>query len=93
MIGWALRWVVVRCGFGFVCAVIMNGGSWLPPLTKSKPDPVISAATRADPSPAASEAVNTLVYPVDARGHILVNAVVNGAPVRFWSIRVRASSR
>jgi aspartyl protease family protein len=24
-----------------------------------------------------------LVYPVDARGHILVNAAVNGAPVRF----------
>lgn len=80
MIGWALRWVVVWCSFACVCAVVMNGGSWLPVLSKSKPDLVINTASQADPTPVA---VNTLVYPVDARGHILVNAVVNGAPVRF----------
>ena len=83
MIGWALRCVVVWCGFALVGAVVVNGGSWLPSLNKSKPEPVISAMNPADPASAPTAAVNTLVYPVDARGHILVNAVVNGAPVRF----------
>lgn len=83
MIGWALRWVVVWCSFAFVCAVVMNGGSWLPTLSKSNPDLVINTTTQADPMPVAAAAVNTLVYPVDARGHILVTAAVNGAPIRF----------
>ena len=47
MIGWALRWVVVWCGFALVGAVVVNGGSWLPSLNKSKPEPVISAMTQA----------------------------------------------
>jgi aspartyl protease family protein len=81
MIGWALRWVLVWCGLAVVCAAVVDGGRWIPPTGLAKPEIVASRATPAEPAPAA--AVNTLVYPVDARGHVVLDAVVNGAPVRF----------
>jgi aspartyl protease family protein len=81
MIGWALRRVVLWCGLALVCVAIMDGGHWLPRLDRAKPETVASRATEAEPAP--PPAVNTLVYPVDARGHVVLDAVVNGAPVRF----------
>jgi aspartyl protease family protein len=81
MIGWALRWVLFWCGAAVVCAAIIDGGHWLLPMGETKPEIVVGNATPAEPSAAA--AVNTLVYPADRRGHIVLDAVVNGAPVRF----------
>jgi aspartyl protease family protein len=81
MVGWALRWVMLWCGLAIVCVAVIDGGSWLPFLRNVQPDIVASRATQAEPVTVA--AVNTLAYPVDARGHVLLDAVVNGAPVRF----------
>ena len=71
MIGWALRWVLLCCGFALLCAVLRDH----------------SAALQADhpgePRPSASSAPNTIVYAADDRGHVVVDAAVNGAPVRL----------
>lgn len=80
MIGWALRWMILSCGLTIVCVAVMDGGRWLPRQEAATPEIVASQAPEAA-APAA--AVNTLVYPVDARGHVLLDAVVNGASVRF----------
>jgi clan AA aspartic protease (TIGR02281 family) len=80
MVGWALRWVLVWFGIAAVWAAVTKGG-WLPPPGSAPPEIAISAAPRAPTEPPA--AVNTLVYPADGRGHILLDAFVNGAPVRF----------
>jgi aspartyl protease family protein len=84
MIGWALRWVIVWCAVAFACAAVLKGGIRLPLPSPARPDIVAGIANPAATGPdAAVAAVNTLVYPVDARGHVVLDAVVNGAPVRF----------
>jgi aspartyl protease family protein len=80
MIGWALRWVLLCCTASVLLIAILNF-HWLPPPDKNTPEPVTSAVAPAEPSPAAG--VNTLVYPADGRGHVILDAAVNGAPVRF----------
>jgi aspartyl protease family protein len=80
MIGWALRWALLCCGLTIVCVAVMDGGRWLPRYEAATPE---MAASQAPEAPAPEAAVNTLVYPVDGRGHVLLDAVVNGAPVRF----------
>jgi aspartyl protease family protein len=80
MIGWALRWVLVWCGIAVVWTAVTRGGGW-PPLLNPVPPQIVTVPNRGATEPQA--AVNTLVYPVDARGHVLLDAVVNGAPVRF----------
>jgi aspartyl protease family protein len=81
MIGWALRWVLLCCGSAVLFIVAMNGGRWLPSFDKAKPGPVVSTAPPAEPPVTAG--VNTLVYAADGRGHVILEAVVNGAPMRF----------
>jgi aspartyl protease family protein len=81
MIGWALRWMMLCCGLAMVCVAVVDSARWLPQREAGKSEPVASEAARLEAAPAA--AVNTLVYPVDARGHVFLDAVVNGAPVRF----------
>lgn len=78
MVGWALRWVLVWCAVAVICAVVAKGGGGWPSLPgPSRPEIVVGNA----PEPVSP--VNTLVYPVDARGHVLLDAAVNGTPVRF----------
>ena len=81
MIGWALRWVLLWCGAAFLFVTAMKGGPWLPSIDKIRPEGVTSAAAPAGPIPAPIS--NTLIYPTDRRGHVLVDAIVNGAAVRF----------
>jgi aspartyl protease family protein len=81
MVGWALRWVLLWSGVAVLFITAMNAGRWLPSLDKLRPEPVISAATPAEP--AVTAGVNTLVYPANRRGHVILDADVNGAPVRF----------
>jgi aspartyl protease family protein len=81
MVGWALRWVMLWCALAIVCVAVMDRGRWAPSMDGAQPQTVAGRVASAEPMPAA--AVNTLVYPVDARGHVLLDAVVNGAPVRF----------
>jgi aspartyl protease family protein len=64
-----------------VCVAIIGGDKWLPSNSPAKPEIVLPAATPADPG--ADPAVNTLVYPANRAGHVIVDAVVNGAPMRM----------
>jgi aspartyl protease family protein len=81
MIGWALRWVLLCCGITALCLAVIRGGPWLPTNGAAKPDIVVRSATSAEPQ--AGPAFNTLVYPANARGHVVIDAIVNGAPVRM----------
>ena len=77
MIGWALRWVLSCCGIALLCTGIVRLGSGyllLDRATKSEP-----AARVAEIGPA----VNTLVYPANEQGHVILDAAVNGASVRL----------
>ena len=76
VIGWALRWVLLCCGIALFCAGIVKLGpqSFLDRAAKSEP-----AARAAEIAPA----VNTLVYPANEQGHVIVDAAVNGASVRL----------
>lgn len=81
MIGWALRWVLVWCGAVVVWIVVVDRNHWLPPSGAGKPAIVARAQTAAEPQP--GPAVDSLVYPADRAGHVVIDAVVNGAPMRM----------
>jgi aspartyl protease family protein len=81
MIGWALRWVLLWCGVTVVCVAVIGGGKWLPSTGATKPDIVLRGAAPAEPR--ADPAFNTLVYPANRTGHVIVDAVVNGMPMRM----------
>jgi aspartyl protease family protein len=71
VIGWALRWVLLCCGLVFLTILIVNRGATLLP-------------DRTAPSPSgAGPAPNTIVYTASESGHVVVDAAVNGAPVRL----------
>ena len=76
MISWALRWVLLCCGIAVLCAGIAKvGPQFLPdPVTTSEP---------AAPAGEIGPAVNTLVYPANGQGHVILEAAVNGASVRL----------
>ena len=78
MIGWALRWVLLWCGATLLLITAMNGGHWLPSLDKIKPERLTTPA-----EPIRAPISNTLIYPADSRGHVVLEAIVNGASVRF----------
>jgi aspartyl protease family protein len=81
MIGWALRWAALWFGMAVLSVAVINGGRWLPSLDKAKPDIARGFASPAEP--AAAAAVNRLAYPINGRGQVVLDAIVNGAPVRF----------
>jgi aspartyl protease family protein len=76
VIGWALRWVLVCSVIALLCTGIVKLG----------PEFSLDRATKSGPPAHAAEigpAVNTLVYPANEQGHVIVEAAVNGAPVRL----------
>ncbi len=81
MIGWALRWVLMWCGAAVVCVAVVDRDTWLPPSGAARSEIVPHAATAAEAQP--SPAFDTLVYPADRAGHVIIGAVVNGAPMRM----------
>jgi aspartyl protease family protein len=81
MIGWALRWVLLWCGVTLVCVVVIGRDKWLPSNGAIKPQIVLRTATPVEPR--ADPAINTLVYPANRAGHVIIDAVVNGAPMRM----------
>jgi aspartyl protease family protein len=81
MIGWALRWVLLWCGVTVLCIAVIAGDKWLPSNGAAKPEIVMRGASSAELQ--AGPAFNTLVYPVNPAGHVVVDAVVNGAPMRM----------
>lgn len=77
MIGWALRSVLLCCGLVFLGVALVDRVSPLlqergPQSGSRKPEP---AAVQPPP--------NTIAYPANAHGHVLLEAVVNGSPVRM----------
>lgn len=80
MIGWALRWVVAWCVLFVVGAAVVQREGWLAP-SREGADIARRSVPPADRQPA--PALNTLVYPADHVGHIVIDAVVNGVPIRM----------
>ena len=82
MIGWALRWVLLWCGVAMVCRA--EGRRRLAAAAQCR-EARNRIGQRHDLGRAAAPgpATNTLVYPTDARGHVVLDAVVNGASMRF----------
>jgi aspartyl protease family protein len=76
VIGWALRWVFVCCALTFVCAGIAKLG---PELLLNH----TAASGTAVPVAANGAATNSLVYPANQQGHVILDTVVNGASVRM----------
>jgi aspartyl protease family protein len=81
MIGWALRWAALWFGVAVLSVAVINSGRWMPSLDQTKPDIARRFVSPAEPPAAA--AVNRLAYPIDGRGQVVLDAIVNGAPVRF----------
>ena len=76
MIGWALRWVLSCCGIAILCTGIVKFG----------PEPFVDRTAKPEPAARPAEigpAVNTLVYPANESGHVVLDGAVNGAPVRL----------
>ena len=81
MIGWALRWVLLGCGLVLVGVGLLDRGAALLPDIASparREGQVAVAAPRAATPPP-----NTIVYTVNEQGHVVLDAAVNGAPVRM----------
>ncbi len=81
MIGWAVRWVLLWCGIVLLGIGILDRGAALLP-DRGGPSgsevPVVAAArTVAGPTS------NTIVVAGNAQGHVVLEATVNGAPVRM----------
>jgi aspartyl protease family protein len=70
VIGWALRWVLLCCGIVLLGVGLLDRGAAL------LPDIASPAAPRASAPPS-----NTIVYTANERGHVVLDAAVNGAPV------------
>ena len=78
MIGWALRQLVLWGGMAITLFAI---GSHL----KQPPSPAIPApaAPTAAAPPARGAMPNALVFRANPQGHVVIDAFVNGAPIRF----------
>lgn len=80
MIGWALRRVLLWCGAALLCVGLVERGAQL--LPREATAPVVFPKT-SPPGETSEPALDTLVYPANARGHVVVEAAVNGAPMRL----------
>jgi aspartyl protease family protein len=83
MIGWACRQLVIWGGLCLLLYAAVSHRELLLPQDDGK----AAAATATAPAPRAEAArqtpYNSLVYQADKRGHVVLEATVNGAPVRF----------
>jgi aspartyl protease family protein len=81
MIGWALRWALLWGGIAVLCALFIDRGG-----TLLRPSPAVPADGRPAENQAAAAArppVDSLSYPVDANGHVMVEAEIDGTPLRL----------
>jgi clan AA aspartic protease (TIGR02281 family) len=80
VIGWALRWILLWGGVALLCmAVIRHGILLLPPPAASVAGP--QTAQQADA--ASAPPTDSRSYPVDANGQVVVEAEIDGAPLRL----------
>ncbi|HEV2300332.1 MAG TPA: TIGR02281 family clan AA aspartic protease [Stellaceae bacterium] len=82
MIGWALRRSLLWIGLSLVFVLVVSHRAAFLPGLPSRPAPARAVAMpKAGPQP--REPNRRLVYFADRRGHFLLDAVVNGAPIRM----------
>ena len=81
VIGWALRWVLLCCGLVLLGVGMLDRGTALLPVraVQSGSDARSGAAGERATGPPS----NTIVYAANQRGHVILEAAVNGAPVRM----------
>jgi aspartyl protease family protein len=81
VIGWALRWVLLCCGLVLLGVGMLDRGAAL------LPDRTVRSGSDARPGSSGERATgppsNTIVYTANQRGHVILDAAVNGAPVRM----------
>lgn len=80
MIGWALRWAVVWGVIALLCAGVIGRGR---ALFSQPPAASVADTGAAERAGAAAPPVDSLSYPVDANGHVVVEAEVDGALLRL----------
>jgi aspartyl protease family protein len=86
VIDWALRWVLLCCSLVLVGVGLLDRGAALLLDIGSRAgregQPAMSAP-RASAQPSNTSPSNTIVYTANERGHVVLDAAVNGAPVRM----------
>jgi aspartyl protease family protein len=81
VIGWALRWILLCCGLALVGVGLLDHGAALLPDIASPAGRDEQATISAPRAPAPPS--NTIVYTANERGHVILDAAVNGAPIRM----------
>ena len=81
MIGWALRWVLLCCGIALLGVGLLDRSKALLPEIASPAGRERQAAISAPRAPAPTS--NTIVYTANERGHVVLDAAVNGIPIRM----------
>lgn len=79
MIGWALRQLAIWGGLGLLFYAVL--GDRLAP--HSAAPTIVTPTATAEPSHPSGAMPNSLVYRANGQGHVVVDGVVNGTPVRF----------
>jgi len=81
VIAWAVRWVLLWCGVVLLGIAILDRGAALLPDRNTSPDPrmPVVAATRTTAGPVS----NTIVFRGNELGHVVLDAAINGAPIRM----------
>jgi aspartyl protease family protein len=80
VIGWAIRQALLWGALALLCfAVLHRLSADIAPVYIGEPAAPAAAATK----PADARRSDALVFPADAFGHVVVDAEINGAPVRL----------
>lgn len=79
MIGWALRQLVIWGGLGLLLYAVFGDRLVLHPAAPE----ILAPAAAPGPAHSSGAMPNSLVYHANSQGHVVVDGVVNGTPVRF----------
>lgn len=81
MVGWALRWALLCCGTVLLGVGLLDYAAELVPA--GAPPSRSGTQLAAPATPASAAPANTIVYTANQQGHIVLDAAVNGFPVRM----------
>jgi aspartyl protease family protein len=93
-VGWALRQLAIWGGLTLLLYAVVGNRAWFQPAQPVQSPAVqapavqvhtvqASGAQPAAANPSSRVPINTLSYRADQRGHVMLEAAVNGAPTRF----------
>jgi len=86
VIGWALRWVLLCCGLVLLGVGMLDRGAALLPDRAVRSGSDVRPGAPGERTPGErtpGPPSNTIVYTANQRGHVILEAAVNGAPVRM----------